>query len=269
MACFLPKGPMVAEPDAVKLIKVVESPTGHVVVLKLGDDSDVWARTFDTKEAAIHYADVCSSLLNGEDVEYTEQDSSPEAEVSGQDEADSWDDDSDWGDEEATPAPAAPSKSVESDVDSWDDDSDWGDEDETPAPAPASKAVDSEADSWDELSDWGDEDETSTPVVAPKAAEPEADSWDDDSDWDDDPKPEKKSATKSKSQPSPKSKNKVKAEIKQQKSGIQEDKDTSKTKSPRASKAREALSFTPVDDDSDAWSPEWGDDSAEDWHDDL
>ena len=41
----LPKGPMVAEPDSVKLIRILQTGTEFVVVLKLGDDSDVMART--------------------------------------------------------------------------------------------------------------------------------------------------------------------------------------------------------------------------------
>ena len=77
-----------------------------MVVLKLGDDSDVMARTFDTLNAAEHYADVCASILNSESVEYTEpnQDHEEGEAVSsnnteanmnnGQDDADSWDDDS-------------------------------------------------------------------------------------------------------------------------------------------------------------------------------
>ena len=275
---------MVAEPDSVKLIRILQTGTEFVVVLKLGDDSDVMARTFDTLNAAEHYADVCASILNGESVEYTEpnQDHEEGEAVSsnnteanmnnGQDDADSWDDDS----EPQTEASALP------DEDSWDD---WDDDSEPQAETSATP----DEDSWD---DWDDDSEpkAETPAVPeedswdldsePEATNPlgtdDADSWDD---WDDDSdEPEQAAKPKSDSTSGQSGqeakKNTVKADIQQAEAekGQSTTKDKAdeaqpKKKRRRSAKRREALSFTPVDEDSDAWSPEWGDDSAEDWHD--
>ena len=246
---------MVAEPDTVKLIRILPTETEFVVVLKLGDDTDVWARTFSKQEDASAYADVCAAMLNGEDVEYIDPEHAEQTRVESADEL-SEEADMDGGNDEA---------------DSWDD---W-DDDSTPEPEPEPKE-EAEADSWD---DWDDD---STPEPEPKKEEAEADSWDD---WDDDSTPEpepkpKKTASKSKKGTSEKgkTKNTVKADIQQAEDEVEttsskkgktdSGKKALARKRRRSTKRREALSFTPVDEDSDAWSPEWGDDSAEDWHDD-
>ena len=327
---------MVAEPDSVKLIRILETGTEFVVVLKLGDDSDVWARTFKALNEAQHYADVCASMLNGEDIDYSDpliddndfaSDEGNETEmISGQTDADSWDD---WDDDpvqaDEASATAKPSSTSDEDDswDDWDDDSepasnaspkgkeasdaaeadswdDWDDDSEpaaeTPSIANPSSAT-AEADSWDDWDDdsepaakassttdsssamaeadsWDDWDDDSEPVEKSPTAKVEDDSWDD---WDDDSEPEQisKSPSKKKTDSLGKEteKNTVKADIQQSESEGQnstkgsDGNDTSPKRRRRSANRRAALSFTPVDEDSDAWSPEWGDDSAEDWHD--
>ena len=75
MTALLPEGRFVQEPDAAKLVKVVPGPGGHVVVIKLDDDSEIMVKTCPDAATAVKFADRCARALNGDDDPISEEES--------------------------------------------------------------------------------------------------------------------------------------------------------------------------------------------------
>jgi len=73
MTALLPEGRFVQDPDSTKLVKVVPGANGHVVIIKLDDDTEIMVKTCPDAESAFAFADKCTNALNGDDDDPSEE----------------------------------------------------------------------------------------------------------------------------------------------------------------------------------------------------